>query len=203
MKLNGAPLLQEKQYSEEELMAKKSKSFGVAKRALVMGELRHIALVNVFVSLGLFLLLCVGTSALPYLFDINIDFAPETFIFRGGLFTTICVVFLGVLAISGLWYPIAYKRLEVMCIHLYGGLDGALEVNEAARKDHAANNLEKAAGLNSSHFSSIGGPACVINHYLSHNGVKPINNNIFIGIKVSLIICQIVLALLCLGMLIK
>ena len=43
--------------------------------------------------------------------------------------------FLVILTISGFWYAIGYKKLEIMCINLDGELDGAFEVNEAAQKE--------------------------------------------------------------------
>lgn len=110
MGFNDEPMIKQKNYSEEKYKAKKIKSFGVAKRILIMSELMYIAIVNVFVSLGLFLLLMMVTSAIPYFFDINIDFGPETFALRGGFFVTISAVFLILFAITGFWYAIGYKN---------------------------------------------------------------------------------------------
>lgn len=57
-----------------------------------------------------------------------------------------------------MWYAISYKRLEIMCIHLDGGLDGAAEVNEAARKDNSLNH----EGIFGVGYHSLGGPAAVM-----------------------------------------
>ena len=74
---------------------------------------------------------------------------------------TLSVIFLIIFTISGLWYAIGYKKLEIICIHLDGRLYGALGVNEAAQRDNLANNLGDAEN-----FSSVSGPIGVINHYL-------------------------------------
>ena len=86
-------MIRQKKYSEEEYNAKKKRSYNVAKRILIMSGLSSISLTNIFTSLGLFLLLIIGTSAIPYFSDINIDFSPETFPIRGGIFIKICIVF--------------------------------------------------------------------------------------------------------------
>ena len=192
-----------KKYSEEEYNAKKNRSYNVAKRILIMSELSSISLTNIFTSLGLFLLLMIGTGAIPYFTDINIDFSPKTFPIRGGIFIKICIVFLVIFTISGFWYAVGYKKLEIMCIHLDGELDGALEVNEAAQKDTLANNLEKSAGLNPSNFGSISGPERVAYRYLNENGIKTINTKIFCRINRVLIFSQIIFALICVVILIK
>ncbi len=203
MGFNDEPMIKQKNYSEEKYNAIKIKSFGVAKRILIMRELMYISIVNTFISLGMFFLLGMGTSAIPYFFDFNIDFGPETFALRGGIFVKISMVFFVIFAIVAFWYAIGYKKLEIMCIHLDGKLYGAFEVNEAAQKDNLANNLGKTVGLSLTNFSSISGPAWVVNNYLSKNGFKTINTNIFKGLHVLLIIGQITLAFLCVGILIK
>ncbi len=203
MGFNDEPMIKQKNYSEEEYNAKKIKSFGVAKRILIMRELMHIFIVNTFISLGMFILLVMGTSAIPYFFDFNIDFGPETFALRGGLFVKISIVFLVIFAIVAFWYAIGYKKLEIMNIRLDGKLYGEFEVNEAAQKDNLKNNLGKTVGLSHTSFSSISGPAWVANNYLNKNGFKTINTNIFKGLYVLLIIGQITLAFLCVGILIK
>lgn len=196
MGFNGEQMIKQKEYSDEKYKAEKRKSFGVAKRSLIMFELMNISITNVFISLGLFIILVMGTSAIPYFFDISIDFGPETFVLRGGFFVTLSVVFLIILTISGLWYAIGYKKLEIMCIHLDGKLYGALEVNKTVQRDNLANNLGDAEKC-----SSVSGPIWIINHYLNKNGIKTINTKIFKIIKLLLILGQIISALLCLGIL--
>ena len=106
MGFNDEPMIKQKKYSEEKYKAKKNRSFGVAKRILIMYELSSISLVNIITSLGLFLVSIIGTSAIPYFFNINIDFSPETFSIRGGIFVKICMVFLVIFTISGFGYEI-------------------------------------------------------------------------------------------------
>ena len=203
MGLNDEPMIRQKKYSEEEYKAKKTRSFRVAKRILIMSGLSSISIANIITSLSLFLLLIMGTGAIPYFSDINIDFSPMTFSLRGGIFLKICMVFLVIYTISGFWYAIGYKKLEIMCIHLDGELDGALAVNEAAQKDTLGNNLEKSAGLIPSNFGSISGPERVACSYLNENGIKTLNTNIFSWINRLLIFSQIILALGCVVILIK
>lgn len=109
---------------------------------------------------------------------------------------TLSLIFLIIFTISGLWYAIGYKKLEIMCIHLDGKLYCALGVNEVAQRDSLANNLG-----DTENFSSVSGPIGVINHYLKKNGIKTINTKIFKIIKLLLILGQIIFALFCLVML--
>lgn len=66
MEFNDEPMIKQKEYSIEAYRTKKEKCIGVAKRILVTGELSSICLTNLFVSLGLFILLMIATSALPF-----------------------------------------------------------------------------------------------------------------------------------------
>lgn len=56
----------------------------------------------------------------------------DTYWCRGDIFVNLCIVFLIILTITGFGYAISYKIVEIKCIHLDGGLDGAMEVNDAA-----------------------------------------------------------------------
>lgn len=116
---------------------------------------------------------------------------------------TITIVFLILFTIFLFWYAIGYKRLEIMCIHLDGGLSGALEVNEAAQRDNMINSVEKLAGAAPTNYRSIDGPAGVAVNYLKENGISEINSRIFTTIKVLVILCQIILALICVLVLIE
>ena len=89
---------------------------------------------NITVSLVLFILMMSGTSALPYIAEITVNYGKETFWCIGGIFIDICMGFLILFAVTGLFYAIGYKIVEIMCIHLDGGLKGADEVNEAAMR---------------------------------------------------------------------
>lgn len=175
MGFNDEPMIKQKTYSENEYKAKKEKTFKVARRNIIMGEVSFIAGVNIFVSLALFILLMLGIGAMPYFMDVNITFTPENFQLRGGYFGTLCIVFLIIFSIACMWYAISYKRLEIMCIHLDGGLDGAAEVNEAARKDNSLNH----EGIFGVGYHSLGGPAAVSYNYLVHCGKRIVNPIVF------------------------
>lgn len=203
MKFNDEPMISQKYYTAEEYKRKKRKAIGVAKRIIVMSELSAVCLTNTFVSLGLFLLLMMGTSALPYFCDVNIEFTQENFSFRGGAFITLVGIFLILFTIFIFWYAIAYKRLEIMCIHIDGRLKGALEVNEAAQRDNMLNSIERVAGVAPTNFQSIDGPKGLAVDYLQENGVDINNTKVFTGIKVLFILAQILLAMLCLFLLMK
>lgn len=101
MKFSNEPLIKQKEYSKEQYAAKKEKTFGVAKRVMIMSQLMVACGYNCFVALGLFILLYMGISALPFLFDVNIDFTGATFIFQGGLFVSLLIIFLILFTISG------------------------------------------------------------------------------------------------------
>ena len=197
MGFNDDPMIKQKEYSEEEYKSKKKKSFSVAKRALIMQHVSIIAGWNMVVALVLFLVLILGTSALPYIINVSIDFSSKTFSLRGGMFITVVIVFLIIFTIAMFWYAIGYKRLEIMCIHLYGGLDGAEQVNEAV-----PNNLEKAIGLYPSNYSSLSGPGLLMVNYLDRNGIKSIDTKIFTAIEWLLILGQVIIAALSLHVLI-
>lgn len=191
----------QKKYDKESdiYSVKKENSFRVAKRNIIMAEVVCIAGINLFVALALFLLLIIGTSAMPYFVNINIEFTPENFSLRGGCFTTICGVFLIIFSITAMWYAVSYKRLEIMCMHLDGGLEGAAEVDEAARWDSCVSH----EGFYGANYTSLGGPAAVSYNYLNSNGIKTVNPMIFKIIKVVLIIAQIILAGVCLLILVN
>lgn len=197
MGFNDEPMIKQKTYSDDEYRAKKEKSFKVAKRNIIMAEVTNIAGVNLFVSLALFILLIVGTSALPYFVDINIEFIPENFQLRGGYFITLCIVFVIIFTIAAIWYAIGYKRLEIMCIHLDGGLDGAAEVNEAARWDNSVSH----EGVFGADYISLGGPAAVSCNYLRNCGIQIVNPIVFKAAKWILVAAQIIFAGACIFML--
>lgn len=203
MGFNDEPMIKQKEYTAEEYKVQKRKSIRVAKRTIIMSELTLICLTNLFVSLGLFLLLMLGTSAIPYFCDFQIEYTQENFCLRGGYFLTIIMVFLILLPIFGFWYAIAYKRLEIMCIHLDGELNGVAEVTEAAQRDNTMNNIGKLTGVSSANYNSIGEAARVTFNYLKENDTSAINEKIFTFINTLIILCQVILALICVLLLIK
>lgn len=196
MGFNDEPMIKQKEYSAEKKKIKRAKSLSVAKRVIVMGNIGSIAGVNMVVSLVMFLVLMIGTSAFPYFSHIQIDFSAQTFNMRGGFFLTMCCIFLVIFTVSMFWYVIAYKRLEIMCIHLDGELPGALEVNELAQKEYFQNKMADIAGLMPSKFSSLSGPDGVAMNYLLWNEERGINIKVFKIINSILICGQILLAAL-------
>ena len=120
---NDEPAIQQKEYSQGKYNKKKRKSLRVAKLSCYSGELTAVFGWNAMLSLILFLVLLIGTAALPFIMDINIDFGPETFWCRGGIFVNLCLVFLVLFTIAAFTYAITFKITEVMCIYLDGGLD--------------------------------------------------------------------------------
>jgi hypothetical protein len=89
---NDEPAIQQKEYSQEKYNKKKRKSLRVAKLSCYSAELMVVIGWNMMLSLILFLVLCLGIPALPYIMDVNIDFTPETFWCRGGIFVNLCLV---------------------------------------------------------------------------------------------------------------
>ena len=75
---NDEPAIQQKEYSQEEYYKKKRKSFRIAKLSCYSAELMVVIGWNLMLSLILFLVLLLGTSALPYIMDVTIAFTPET-----------------------------------------------------------------------------------------------------------------------------
>lgn len=203
MKFNDEPMISQKDYTTEEYKKKKRKAIGVAKRLAVLAKLIEISIINLCTSLAMFLLLSIGIGAIPYFCNVDIEFTPENFSLRGGVFITLSIIFLISFTILGIWYAIAYKRLEIICIHLDGGLEGALEVNEAAQRDALMNSLERVTGMEPTNFQSMNGPEWVAIKYLQENSVDVNNVKVFAIIKVLSILAQILLAVLCLFLLIK
>ena len=166
---NDEPAIQQKEYSQEEYNKKKRKSFKVAKLSCYSAELMVVIGWNLMLSLILFLVLLLGTSALPYIMDVKIDFTPETFWCRGGVFVNLCLVFLVLFTITGFTYAISYKVTEVMCIHLDGGLDGAMEVNDAAMRANLKGQAAKLAGLAYVDAEALAGPMGILTRYCVQN----------------------------------
>lgn len=94
----------------------KVKIYRVCKRNYIVLEMMNLALFNVFLTLILFLLFAIGTEVMPHLFHFDINTSPETFIFRGGFYGTMCVVWLVIFTITGFWWAISYQRINIMCI---------------------------------------------------------------------------------------
>lgn len=194
---NDEPAIQQKEYSQEEYNKKKRKSLRVAKVACYSGELMGITGWNTMLSLILFLVLCLGTSALPYIVDVNIDFRPETFWCRGGIFVNLCIVFLVLFTITGFTYAISYKITEVMCIYLDGGLDGAMEVNDAAMRANLKGQVAKVAGLAYVDPEALAGPMGILTRYCIQNNITMLTPRFFEVLQRILVVAQILIACSC------
>lgn len=194
---NDEPAIQQKEYSQEEYNKKKRKSFRIAKLSCYSAELMVVIGWNLMLSLILFLVLLLGTSALPYIMDVTIDFTPETFWCRGGVFVNLCLVFLVLFTITGFTYAISYKVTEVMCIHLDGGLDGAMEVNDAAMRANLKGQAAKAAGLAYVDTEALAGPMGILTRYCVQNNITMLTPRFFKVLHRILVAAQILLACSC------
>ena len=191
---NDEPAIQQKEYSQEEYNKKKRKSFKVAKLSCYSAELMVVIGWNLMLSLILFLVLLLGTSALPYIMDVKIDFTPETFWCRGGIFVNICLVLLILFSIAAFTYAISYKVAEVMCILLDGGLDGAIEVNDAAMRANLKGQAAKLAGLAYVDAEALAGPMGILTRYCVQNNITMLTPRFFTVLHRILVVAQILLA---------
>lgn len=194
---NDEPAIQQKEYSQEEYNKKKRKSLKIAKLSCYAAELMVVTGWNLMLSLILFLVLCLGTSALPYVMDVNIDFTPETFWCRGGIFVNLCLVFLILFAVAGFTYAISYKVTEVMCIHLDGELDGAMEVNDAAMRANLKGQAAKLARSTYADAEALAGPMGILTRYCNQNNTKMLTPRFFEVIHRILVVIQILIACSC------
>lgn len=191
---NDEPAIQQKEYSQEKYNKKKKRSLRVAKLSCYSGELAAVFGWNSMLSLILFLVLLLGTSALPYILDVNIDFGPETFWCRGGIFVNICLVLLILFSIAAFTYAISYKVAEVMCILLDGGLDGAIEVNDAAMRANFKGQVAKAAGVAYVDTEALAGPMNILTRYCTQNNTTMLTPRFFTVLHRILVVAQIFLA---------
>ena len=76
---NNEPAIQQKLYSQEEYIKKKKKSYQISKFTCYMSQMMVIFGWNITVSLVLFILMMSGTSALPYIAAITVNYGKETF----------------------------------------------------------------------------------------------------------------------------
>ncbi len=194
---NDEPAIQQKEYSQEKYNKKKRKSLRVAKLSCYSAELMVVIGWNMMLSLILFLVLYLGISALPHIMDVNIDFTPEKFWCRGGIFVNLCMVLAVLFSIAGFTYAISYKVTEVMCIHLDGGLDGAMEVNDAAMRANLKGQAAKAAGLAYVDAKALAGPVGILTRYCIKNNIKMLTPRFFKVLHRTLVIVQILLAFIC------
>lgn len=163
------PLIQPKNYTQEEQERQKIKSYAVAKRSNFMINLSYVGWNQLVLSLVLFLAVYMGISAISYTSEKEM----LSFTMSGGIFLYICSLSLLVFAVSGIWSAIGYKRLEIMCIHMGEQLQGAREVNDSAIRANFANQMEKIAEIPTAHgIGILGSVQGVVQYYLYKNGQK-------------------------------
>ena len=194
---NNEPAIKQKSYTQAEYKKKKEKSIRLAKISCYLGELMGVSGYNLAVSLVLFLVLMMGTVALPYIMDITINYEPDTYWCRGGIFVNLGIVFLITLTITGFGYAISYKIVEIKCIHLDGGLDGAMEVNDAAMNANLKGQIAKAAGGAYVDTKALTGPMDILSRYCIQNGASIVNPRMFKWINRVCIAAQIMFAVAC------
>ena len=113
------------------------------------------------------------------------------------LFLVLCLVLVVLFSIAGFTYAISYKVTEVMCIHLDGGLDGAVEVNDAAMRANLKGQAAKAAGLAYVDAKALAGPVGILTRYCIQNNIKMLTSRFFKFLHRTLVIVQILLAFIC------
>lgn len=121
----------------------------------------------------------------------------DTYWCRGGIFINLCIVFLIILTITGFGYAISYKIVEIKCIHLDGGLDGAMEVNDAAMNANLKGQIAKAAGGAYVDTKALTGPMAILSRYCIQNGVSMVDPRVFKWINRTCIAAQIIFAVAC------
>jgi hypothetical protein len=194
---NSEPAIKQKAFSPEEYTKIKQKSLRVAKIACYFDELMAICGWNLMISLLLFVAMIMGTSALPYFTDITIDFSPGTFWCRGGVFLYICTVEIVLFAITAFSYAFSYKIVEIMCIHLDNGLEGAAEVNDAAIRANLNGQMAKMAGWAYVDTAALAGPMIILTRYCMQNDIHMVDQRFFTWIHRVLVALQIILACAC------
>mgnify|MGYP000273535093 CR=1 FL=1 len=89
------------------------------------------------------------------------------------------------------------RSLEIKCIHLDGGLDGAMEVNDAAMNANLKGQIAKAAGGAYVDTKALTGPMAILSRYCVQNGVSIMNSRVFKWINRACIAAQIIFAVAC------
>ena len=183
---------------------KKSKApFVYAKLSNCFAEIARISIWNLIASFLLFLIMSLGTSAIPYVFKINISFGEETALLRGLIFLPIMIACLVILCITGIGSAVLFKVTEVMCLRMDEELKGAADVTEEAGKADLQYHLAKAAGVPLVNTKVSSGMSNVLETYLQKNNQKTVNHRLFRWINIICIVLQAALAIVCLYLLLK
>ena len=168
--------IQEKDYTEDEREKKINQSFRIARRASVMSYLAEIVMVQMLISLAFMILL-------PLTMHLSVEMfkcpeKSETWLSEG-IFITLAMVFLALMAITAFWYVFAYKRLEIRCLHLGGELEGAVEFNDDMMRANFNNSLGKMVNVPIVTTGGIfsGGRSLAENYLMSHG--KPQTKKIY------------------------
>ena len=97
-------------------------------------------------------------------------------------------------SIAAFTYAISYKVAEVMCILLDGGLDGAIEVNDAAMRANFKGQVAKAAGVAYVDTEALAGPMNILTRYCTQNNTTMLTSRFFTVLHRILVVAQILLA---------
>ena len=84
-----------------------------------------------------------------------------------------------------------------MCIHLDGGLDGAMEVNDATMRANLKGQAAKLAGLAYVDAEALAGPMGILTRYCVQNNITMLTPHFFKILHRILVAAQILLACSC------
>ena len=87
--------------------------------------------------------------------------------------------------------------MEIKCIHLDVGLDGAMEVNDATMNANLKGQIAKAAGGAYVDTKALTGPMAILSRYCIQNGISMVDSRVFKWINRVCIATQIIFAVAC------
>jgi hypothetical protein len=90
-----------------------------------------------------------------------------------------------------------------MCIHLDNGLEGAVEVNDAAMRANLKGQMAKMAGVAYVDTEALAGPMNILTRYCTQNDIHMVDNRFFKWIHRVLVALQIILACACVYVLLQ
>lgn len=182
MDLNKEPAIKGKNYDEESYKKVEKKSYGVAKRGIVLLEIGSSLVIPMIFSFLLWLVYA------PISHSLHNDDPSNMFL----LLDVILKVVLPVLAISLILGMVSYVRLQIMNTHLGKKLDGVVEAQEMATGMNFGGSLSRATGCTRGEaIASLGilvlikSVITLMNSYLIANNQKPIKVKLFKLISVA------------------
>jgi hypothetical protein len=105
--------------------------------------------------------------------------------------------------IAAFSYAISYKIVEIMCIHLDNGLEGAAEVNDAAMRASLKGQMAKMAGWSDVDTAALAGPMIISTRYCVQNDAHMVDQRFFTWLHRVLVALQIILACACVYVLLQ